>query len=434
MILRFYALLSYLLIPFLKGYLFFRIRKGKEIPQRLCERYGIATMPRKPGKLLWLHGVSVGESLSLLSFIHYLIRLYPMLQIVLTTGTVTAARLVQSKLPPQATHQFLPLDVPLYWQRFLKHWQPSVAIVTESEVWPNMVQACQTQKVPLFLINSRLTEKSYRRWLKLPETAQKIFGGFTHIFAQSEVIAKRLRHFTSHVTVMPNLKFASQPLDIQEDKHAFLMSQMGKRPTLAFASTHLGEEEIIFPVLQELRKKYPTLLVLLAPRHVNRGDSIEKTLIDLGLSVVRRSQEQPITKDTAVFLFDTMGELGLLYSLSTIAFVGGSLVPDIGGHNPIEPAQLGRAVLWGPYMKNAADICAILEKHAFSVSGDTLYHTLHDLLSHPAKAIKAGEAIQKLVLAQKGNLKDLAKMCEPYLGPPQNEPEVETSKVRVAAP
>ena len=261
MILRFYALFSYLLIPFLKAYLFFRVYKGKEIRDRLKERYGISTLNRAPGKLIWLHGVSVGESLSLLSFIHYLVRIYPDLQIVLTTGTVTASRIIKDKLPPQAMHQFFPIDVPLYWKRFLNHWQPDVAIVTESEIWPNMIQSCKNKNIPLFMINTRLTEKSYRRWLEIPKTAEKIFHSFTHIFAQSEIIAKRIRRLTSHVTVMPNLKFAAHPLDTQPEKSKVLFTQMGDRPVIAFASTHPGEEDIIFPTIKKLKERYIIKLI-----------------------------------------------------------------------------------------------------------------------------------------------------------------------------
>jgi len=419
MILRLYAILSYLLVPLLKAYLRVRLKKGKEVQDRIQERFGISTYPRKKGKLIWLHGVSVGESLSLLSFIHYLARLYPDLNILLTTGTTTAAKLVESKLPSNAIHQFFPLDVPLYWKRFLDHWQPDVALVTESEIWPNMIQGCKHQGIPLFLINARLTEKSFKRWLYFSKTAYKIFSGFRFIFAQSESIAQRLRHFTGHVQVMPNLKFAAQPLTCNEEVLKALSQKIKDRPIIAFGSTHPGEEDIIFPVFKKLKDTFPDLLMLLAPRHVVRSESITQRLSQLNHTTARRSKEELPTTETDVFLFDTMGELGLFYRLSPISFVGGSLVPGIGGHNPIEPAQLGCAVLWGPYMVNASDICAILDKYAFSVSENTLYHTLHDLLKNPSKALKAGKDIQSLALDQKGNLKDLAKMCEPFLGIPQ---------------
>ncbi len=416
--LHLYRFVSLLASPFLRGYLSWRAGQGKEEAHRLRERLGNPSSVRKAGKLIWLHGVSVGESLSLLSFIHHLARVYPQVHILLTTGTVAAAHVIQGKLPKNATHNYMPLDVYSWMERFLNHWKPDVIVITESEIWPNLLQLCKKRNLPVYLINARLTERSFKKWQCIPKLSQKVFGIFTKILAQSEEVARRLRFFAPcSVDIMPNLKFAARPLPYHQEDFDAIHACMGNRPSFVAASTHQGEEKIILGAFKKILMVHPRALLFLVPRHPKRGSDIADLLDKASMRYARRSKKELPSDFQSIYLVDTLGELGLVYALSPLVLMCGSLIPGIGGHNPIEPAQMGCCVLWGPYMKNAEDICAVMAPQSLEITPENMAETVIHLLDHPEFVKEKGQLLYECVSSQKDSLKELVRMCEPHLGP-----------------
>jgi 3-deoxy-D-manno-octulosonic-acid transferase len=262
------------------------------------------------------------------------------------------------------------LDVPAWIKAFLDHWQPDVAVFVESEFWPNLILSCQARKIPLYLVNASLSEKSYQSWRRFPSVIGRLLSCFEVCLAQSETIAKRLKDLGAHpskVRVCGNLKFAASPLPHDMAEFVKLKSAVQGRPLWVAASTHSGEEAVMGEVHRLVKQALPNLLTIIIPRHPRRGDETHKELKAKGLQVARRSCQEKIQPSTDIYLVDTIGELGLFYRLSDIAFLGGTFVP-IGGHNPIEAALLDCALIWGPYIHKQTEVCDILSPAASPVT------------------------------------------------------------------
>jgi 3-deoxy-D-manno-octulosonic-acid transferase len=349
------------LAPALPLYLRRRAARGKEIPARLPERRGEgAARPPEAGRLLWLHAASVGETLSVLPVLEALAARAPDLCVLLTTGTVTAAELLARRLPPAPAagaglvhHRFAPLDVPAWAARFLDGWRPDAAGFVESELWPNLVAAARARGVPLALVNARLSGRSARRWRRVPALAREVLSSFSLVLAQAEADAGRLRSLGADAAeCWGNLKFAAPPLPADPAALTRLREAIGGRPVLLAASTHPGEEALVVAAHARIAGgRLPDLLTVIVPRHPDRGPAVAALAGDL--PVVRRGAAGGALPGpgTAVYVADTLGELGLLYRVADVAFVGGSLVPR-GGQNPLEPARLGCPVLLGPHTWN----------------------------------------------------------------------------------
>ena len=343
MILKVYAKATHLAAPALRHMLNRRAVRGKEITQRLQEREGIACLPRPAGRLAWVHAASVGETVSALPLIDLLAAAGPVL---LTTGTVTSARLAEERLPENALHQFIPLDVPAWVARFLDHWRPDAAVFLESEIWPNLLTACDARGICRFLVNGRLSAASTRNWLRVPAVAKSLLGGFAAIHAQSTGDAANFRALgAKQVLEWGNLKFHASPLPCAEAALVALQSAIAGPVWLA-ASTHPGEEALVFAAHQALRAAFPGLVTLLVPRHPERGAEVAA----LCAGAPRRALGQP-PQPGQVYVADTLGELGLFFRLAPFAFIGNSLV-GFGGHNIVEPALLARPVICGPHLEN----------------------------------------------------------------------------------
>ena len=390
-----YAAATSLAAPLLRLHLRRRAGRGKEIAARLPEREGIDPTPRPPGRLLWLHAASVGESLSILPL---LAALPADLAVLLTTGTVTSAALLATRLPQlgladRVRHRFVPLDVPAWATRFLDHWQPDAAGFVESEIWPNLLRGCQRRGIPTMLINARLSAGSFARWRRAPRTAQALFGSFAQVQPQSPDDASRLAGLgVRNLLPVGNLKFAAAPLPADAPALAVLQTSLGARPVWLAASTHPGEEILIAAIHAELAATRPGLLTIIVPRHPNRGAELAEAL-----AAPRRSAGQAPPTESGIWLADTMGELGLLFRACRIVFVGKSLLPPGGGQNPLEPARLGCAVAVGPYTGNFGEACATLHAAgALAVVADQAALTawVGDMLDHPARRIAMGEAGQ----------------------------------------
>jgi 3-deoxy-D-manno-octulosonic-acid transferase len=337
-----------------------RVRRGKEIAARLPERRGIDPTPRPPGRLMWLHAASVGETVSILPVLSTLAVRAPDLGLLLTTGTVTSARLLDGRLPAldlagRVLHRFAPLDVPHWVRRFLDHWRPDVAAFVESELWPNLLAACGARRVPLVLVNARLSPRSAALWRQVPGLAREVLGQFARILAQSPADAARLAALGAPRVEAPgDLKFASPPLPADAVELDRLRAVLRQRPRWLAASTHPGEETLIAATHERLVASHPDLLTLIAPRHPERGAAIAATLAETTkIHVTRRALGEP-PPSGGIWIADTLGELGLLYRLCDIVFVGRSLVAPGGGQNPLEPARLACAVAVGPHTSNFA--------------------------------------------------------------------------------
>ena len=339
----------------LRRHLASRVISGKEEAARLGERFGIAGLARPSGRLGWLHGASVGEMQSLLPLIAALARREPDLHFLVTTGTVTSARLLAQRQPARVLHQYLPLDRRAWVGRFLDHWRPDFALWVESEFWPNLLHGAAARGVPMALVNGRLSQRSLARWRWGGSLIGPLVVGFAVVLAQDETQAKRLAALGAKAPqALGNLKFAASPLPADEGALAALRQQTSSRDVWLAASTHPGEEAIIAAAHRTLAARRPRLLTIIAPRHAERGEAIAAELRAMGFVLGRRSQNEVIDEATQIYLVDTLGELGLFYRLAPVVFVAGTYRWQ--GHNPIEPALLARAVVSGPRVANFQDI------------------------------------------------------------------------------
>jgi 3-deoxy-D-manno-octulosonic-acid transferase len=392
--------------PALRCWLQLRLRRGKEVAGRLGERRGRDDQPRPAGRLLWLHAASVGETVSILPVLAALEARAPALTLLVTTGTVTSAALLESRVGRRGRvlHRFVPLDVPAWIRRFLDHWRPDAAVFVESELWPNLLDDCRRRRIPLMLVNARLSARSHARWSRLPGFARHVLGGFTLVQAQSEADAARLRGLGARgVTAPGDLKFAAPPLPVDEAALADLRAQLAGRPVWLAASTHPGEEALIFDAHRLLAQAHPGLLTIVAPRHPERGARLAGEAG--GLTVTRRAAgEGP--PEAGVWLVDTLGELGLWYRLARIVFVGRSLLPPGGGQNPLEPARLGCAIAVGPHTGNfVAPMQTLADTGGLQRVADAaaLAHWVDAMLRDPA----ACEAMGRVAAAAASRYADL---------------------------
>ena len=333
-----------------------RLAAGKEDPARLPERRGVPGAARPEGRLVWLHGASVGESLSVLPLIEALSEREPGARFLVTTGTVTSAALMAERLPPRAIHQYAPLDQPGYVARFLSHWRPDAGLFVESELWPCLIREARRRGVPLALVNGRISPRSFARWRKRPKAARALLDGFDVLLAQDPANAERLETLAGRaVPTTGNLKHAAPALPVDARALHLLTEAVMGRPAWLAASTHAGEEEDVLAAHAQVAERLPGTLTIIAPRHPSRGDAVAEMLEAAGLPYARRAAGALPGPGDAVYLADTLGELGLFYRLSDVTFVGGSL-SGTGGHNPLEPARLGCAIVTGPDLFNFADI------------------------------------------------------------------------------
>ena len=420
MTLTIYRVLVALLSPLLSFFIWHRRRRGKEDPVRFPERRGVAGQRRPAGTLLWFHGASVGEAMSVLPLVDHLLAVRSDLHILVTTGTVSSAKLLADRLPQRAIHQYVPIDRSRDIKRFLDHWHPDIAIWIESELWPNLIASADERSIPLFLIQGRLSARSFRRWTRFGGFARDLIGRFTTCLTQDEVTADRFRQLGARdVHVIGNLKQAAPPLPVNPTELAMMVEALGTRPSWVAASTHPGEEEIIADAAVTLRRVHPDLLTIIAPRHPTRATEVADILSARGLSTAQRSKRGSLS-EADVFIVDTIGELGLFYRLSKIAFVGGSLVAH-GGQNPMEAARLGCAVLHGPNMTNFEGMAAELTQANASievVDGLSLARHVGQLLADPTQRRAIAERAEIVSGGGTEIVEQLSASISTWLGDP----------------
>ncbi len=369
-----------------------RARRGKESRDRANERLGRDLPPRPDGPLVWVHGASVGECLAALPLIDALLA-DPHRNVLVTSGTVTSAALMAERLPPRALHQFVPIDTPRATARFLDHWRPDVGLFVDSDIWPNLVLGAKARGVTLALVNARMSERSFGGWRWAPKTAATLLSAFDACLAQDDAIAERFRQLGAQgVRMVGSLKADAPPLPADPTALDALRQAVGARPILLAAQTHPGEDETVLPAHDALRATVPDLLTILVPRHVERGADL--AMLCGTRPVRRRALGELPDAATAVYVADTMGELGLFYRLAPFAFVGGSLVRH-GGQNPLEPARLGRFVLAGPHTFNftsAYDAIFRAQGMGLVRSSTEIADAARRFFADPAAASALGEA------------------------------------------
>lgn len=344
-----YRLFTHALTPLVPIALRQRALRGKEDSERMRERLGHAGRARPGGQLIWIHGASVGETLAILPLIDALLEEADR-SVLVTSGTVTSAKLMAERLPPRALHQFAPVDAPSVTARFLDHWRPDAALFVDSEIWPNILTGARMRSIPLALINGRISARSFAGWRRFRRSAARLFANYDVCLAQDAATAERLSALGARrVEVTGSLKADAAPLPADPTRLNALLEAIGSRPVLLAVSTHPGEDETILPAHDALRRQHSDLLTIIAPRHPERGGEIMMLAGDRATR--QRSKSELPDSNTAVYVADTLGELGLFYRLAPFAFIGGSLIPH-GGQNPLEPARLHCAVMTGPHTQN----------------------------------------------------------------------------------
>jgi len=416
MTLRVYRRLSSAVVPLAPALIKRRLRLGKEDPARIGERRGLSHNVRPPGPLIWIHGASVGEVLAAAALIERLRALN--IRILLTSGTVTSAAIVAKRFPADIIHQYVPYDSPRYVARFLDHWRPSLALFIESDLWPNLILSSAARRLPMVLINGRMSQRSFPRWRRVVGTISALLEKFDICLAQSETDAGRFSALgCRNVVITGNLKLDVPAPPADAAKLERLMMLTRGRPLWVAASTHPGEEEILIEAHKTLAGFFPGLLTVIVPRHPDRGASIARTIFETGLKPALRSREELPTAATDIYVGDTMGELGLFYRVAGIVFMGGSLV-ERGGQNPIEAVKLGAAIVHGPHVFNFTDVYEALDKARGACRIDdqqTVVKQVGQLLANPDSRDAMVAASAQVVEDLGGALERTLAALEPYL-------------------
>ncbi|WP_372373563.1 lipid IV(A) 3-deoxy-D-manno-octulosonic acid transferase [Vreelandella venusta] len=407
-----YSAVLYMLSPLIG----WRIWREQVLTYSRLQRLGMRLGTLPPGPRIWLHCASVGEVRAARPLIEGLLARYPQHSLLLTTMTATGADQAQALIGEQIepdqvrlAHCFLPLDFPGAAKRFITRVQPTLAILFETELWPNLLHACHQQAVPVAVVNGRLSPRAFARYQRLRSLMASALANVTWLAAKSAQDAERFQALgcrAEAIQVVGSLKFEvpSQEKALKESE--YLLQAWGSRPVWVAGSTRDGEEALLLEAHRQLLKRFPTALLVLVPRHPQRFDEVAQLCSQGGWALSRRSQQQAVTPQTQVYLGDTLGELATLYAAGHVAYVGGSLVP-LGGHNVVEPAALGKPVLCGPSLDNFSDVAEpLLAVGALSVveTTDALADALAEWLATPSFALQVGQAGRAVVEAHRGAL------------------------------
>lgn len=420
-IFRVYQGLGRMAAPLLVGLYKWRARQGKEDQTRRGERFGVSSIERPDGQLIWIHAASVGETNAVLPLVKQVQD--SGCTVLLTTTTLTSAEIVKASAPQGVIHQFVPYDTRGNIKRFLNHWDPYMAITVESEIWPATFHELQKRLIPLIIVNGRISENSFSNWNRVPGFSRSIFGNVDCVLAQSEEDALRFKELgAKRVRSTGNIKFDGNIPQCNPEELAQLKAKVAKRPHWLAASTHPGEEAKVAKAHKKLQQNHADLLTVIAPRHPKRSAEIEEELKRHGLVCAVRSRGDEITAETDVYLADTLGELGLFYRLCPIVFMGGSLEP-IGGHNLLEPAQIGCAVISGKHTQNFSWIYRYFSKNDGVVlieDEQELATQVATLLQDQARVSDLAAKANALVKSGRGALAATSEAIAEYLPPNQN--------------
>ena len=421
LVLYIYRAVTWLIGPLTS--ILFRLRKrmGREDGFRKFERRGFAGMARPKGLLVWVHVASVGEMVAVLPLIRKLLENFPAVQTLLTSGTVTSAKIANDNPHERIIHQYVPMDHPGFAKRFVKHWRPDIGLFVESEIWPNLMYQAEQNNVPLFLINARMSQNSFKNWKRFPNSVRHLLNQFDLILAQDNYSCVRYEMLGARRIISAgNLKYDTPPLPHNAAELQKLRQAIGSRPIWLAASTHEGEELMIAETHKNLKLKHPGLLSIIAPRHPQRGDSLVKQLKEMDLTIAQRSRTQAIKKETDIYLADTIGEMGLFYRLSDIAFIGGTITPR-GGQNPLEAARLDTAIFYGPSNQNFSEMFSLIREVDAGreiITQDDMTDMVDLLLSDPDFREKLKTNALQLIDKNAGATDETLSAISPFLEKP----------------
>ena len=406
-----YEVLGLIFIIFSPIIFLIRIFLGKEDPKRFLEKFCIYSKKFKIKKTIWLHGSSVGEILSVIPIINALEKNKNIKKIILSSSTTSSALIFSKYKFKKTTHVYFPIDTNYLSNKFIKYWKPQVAFFIDSEIWPNMFNNLNINKIPIILLNGRITRKSFGRWMKFPNFAEKIFGKISLAMPQNNETSKYLKKLgVKKIKIAGNLKyFVHQKKSLDKNTK----NKFKKRLIFCAASTHYNEELFIGKMHKELRLKNKNLLTILIPRHANRSSAITNELKNIGLKIITRSSNEQISKSTDIYIVDTYGETSKFYELSNITFLGGSLVPH-GGQNPLEPARMGSYILHGPNIQNFTEIYNMLSKLNISSKINSIFN-MKKIVNKKIKYKQPKKVGQKLINIGNNILKKNLNEINKYL-------------------
>jgi len=406
-----YEVLGLIFIIFSPIIFLIRIFSGKEDPKRFLEKFCIYSKRFKIKKTIWLHGSSVGEILSVIPIINALEKNKNIKKIILSSSTTSSALIFSKYKFKKTTHVYFPIDTNYLSNKFIKYWKPQVALFIDSEIWPNMFNNLNINKIPIILLNGRITGKSFRRWMKFPNFAKKNFGKISLAMPQNNETSKYLKKLgVKKIKISGNLKyFVHQKKSLDKNTK----KKFKNRLIFCAASTHYNEELFIGKMHKELRLKNKNLLTILIPRHANRSSAIANELKNIGLKIITRSSNEQISKSTDIYIVDTYGETSKFYELSNITFLGGSLVPH-GGQNPLEPARMGNYILHGPNIQNFTEIYNMLSKLNISSKINSIFN-MKKIVNKKIKYEQPKKVGQKLIHIGNNILKKNLNEINKYL-------------------
>lgn len=400
-----------------------RRRRGKEDPARSSERLGHPSATRPQGSLVWVHAVSVGEAMAAMPVIDRLTA--EGLSVLVTTVTTTSAALVGHRLRPGLIHQFAPLDLAGPVDRFLAHWHPDLAVFVESEIWPVAIGRLADHGIPLVVANARLSPRSFRGWQRASSAARAVFRRMSMVLAQTDDDAMRFSRLGApEVATFGNIKFDAGVPDVDLADLDALRKGIGERPMVLAASTHPGEDEVVLTALLKLRESRPETLLVIVPRHPVRGSDVALLSEATGLATRRRSSGELPDATTEVYVADTLGELGAFFRLADVVLMGGTFVDGIGGHNLIEPARLGAAVISGPHFSNWLDIYrAFIDAGGLRIvhSSVELADATLGLIDNPALRTAQAKAGERVVSGSAGAVGRTIEAIRPLMTRPSGD-------------
>ena len=360
-----YRILINIIFFFSPFIIFYRIIKGKENPKRFHEKLGFFTKKRNKGKLIWFHGASVGEIQSIIPLIERFEKNKEIKQILITSNTVSSSYIIQNLKLKKTIHQFFPIDCNFISKKFLNYWKPTKAFFIDSEIWPNTVNNLYKRNIPIFLLNGRITKKSFRRWKFFSYFAKSIFGKFYLCLSSNTETKKYLKKLgAKNIKFIGNLKF-SQSENEKTNLNKDLINLINSRKAWCASSTHYNEEELCGMAHMRLKKRFKNILTIIIPRHINRIDSIKAELQNLDLKIHLDEPKKKISPDTDIYLVNSYGKTKLFYKVCKNIFLGGSLI-EHGGQNPLEATRYGCRVLHGPNVSNFREIYKFLNKKKLS--------------------------------------------------------------------
>ena len=384
-----------------------RLFKGKEHKFRFIEKFCFFSKKRSKGNLIWIHAASVGEFMSVVPLIFELEKNKKINTILITTSTLSSSKIFKNFKFKKTIHQFFPIDQLYFTSKFINYWKPKISIFIDSEIWPCMYRELKKNSIPLFLLNARITPKSFRRWNFFNKLSRNIFKNIEVAYPaniETEKFLKRLK--VQKITNIGNIKFCEPKIKTDFNFSNSFLSKIKKRLIFCASSTHKGEEDLIAKLHLKLKKKHKNLLTIIIPRHINRINEIYNNFKLLRLKTIIRTSDKNIDKNTDIYLVDTYGETKKFFNISKIAFIGGSLIKH-GGQNPIEPAKFGLKILHGPNVHNFNDIYKLFNKKKIAYK----IKNLHQLIN----------VSSKLLVVKKTNSISIKKLGDSILKKSVNE-------------